>query len=191
MLLRIGGWVGLYGWFHTWNGIPVNANVVTYLSTNRAWHRVTLMMHHTTLPLCHGATCTPVPYDCEHCEDNSGYSSQVPHCSLHVSPQGFSAGYGPGMTHDSLDIVSRAVIIAKLTYAASAWWGYASAADSLPAYQADWSLLKWRTDSSQTSWLCWWRSLGESTQKPASCSSVTFCLMKRTVSYNGLTKRNF
>ena len=33
------------------------------------------------------------------------------------------------MTNESLHIVYKTVIIAKLTYAASAWWGYTSAAD--------------------------------------------------------------
>jgi len=34
-----------------------------------------------------------------------------------------------GMADSSLHIVFRAVVVAKLTYAASAWWGFASAAD--------------------------------------------------------------
>ena len=33
------------------------------------------------------------------------------------------------MTDLSLHMVYRAVVVAKLTYAASAWWGFASAAD--------------------------------------------------------------
>jgi len=34
-----------------------------------------------------------------------------------------------GMADSSLHVVYRAVVVAKLTYAASAWWGFASAAD--------------------------------------------------------------
>ena len=33
------------------------------------------------------------------------------------------------MADSSLHMVYRAVVVAKLTYAASAWWGFASAAD--------------------------------------------------------------
>jgi len=32
-----------------------------------------------------------------------------------------------GMADSSLHVVYRAVVVAKLTYAASAWWGFASA----------------------------------------------------------------
>jgi len=34
-----------------------------------------------------------------------------------------------GMVDSSLHVVYRAVVVAKLTYAASAWWGFASVAD--------------------------------------------------------------
>jgi len=33
------------------------------------------------------------------------------------------------VTDSSLHVAYRAVVVAKLTYAASAWWGFASAAD--------------------------------------------------------------
>ena len=65
-----------------------------------------------------------------------------------------------GMTHESLQIV----------YAASAWWGYASAADR--QRQANWCLLKQRTDSSRFD-----RADDDlfekvlTTQQPTSCSS--------------------
>jgi len=35
----------------------------------------------------------------------------------------------PGMANVSLHIVYKAVTLAKLTHAASAWWGYTTAAD--------------------------------------------------------------
>jgi len=34
-----------------------------------------------------------------------------------------------GMTNASLHIIYRAVVVAKLTYAASAWWGFTTVAD--------------------------------------------------------------
>jgi len=33
------------------------------------------------------------------------------------------------MTHASLHIIYRAVVVAKLTYTATAWWGFTTAAD--------------------------------------------------------------
>jgi len=42
-----------------------------------------------------------------------------------------------GMTIASLHIVYKAVTLAKLTYAASAWWGYITAADQ----QMNWPVL--------------------------------------------------
>jgi len=45
-------------------------------------------------------------------------------------------------------------IITKLTYAATDWWGYTSAADrhgvSSPTLKANWSMLKRRANSNRT-----------------------------------------
>jgi len=47
--LRVEGWVGLSGWLQT--------EVVTHPSTNRAWHRVTLVIESNVLPLSQAAIC--------------------------------------------------------------------------------------------------------------------------------------
>jgi len=80
------------------------------------------------------------------------------------------------MTNASLHIVYRgvSVIIAKLTYAAGAWWSFdrQRLETVIRCVKTNWSMMcPWRADPNRTSWSRWWRTFGESTRKYVSRSA--------------------
>jgi len=58
--LKVGGWIGLCGWLHTETVYPWN-EMVTHLSTNLAWCRVTWLMPNNV-------TIMPYPPPRQHCK---------------------------------------------------------------------------------------------------------------------------